>query len=389
VITLGLVLVLVPVVLSAYSLVLYPLLLKLIGLTRAAPPPATDPMEWPTITITIPAHNEAASIAGTLEGLLALDYPADRREILVISDASTDGTDEIVRGFADRGVELLRLPVRSGKTAAENAAATRLRGEIIVNTDATIRIPPDALKPLIRVFNDPTIGVASGRDVSVGDRAAESNRGESGYVDYEMWVRDLETRLGSIVGASGCLYAIRRDIHDTLFPSALSRDFATALIAKTYGLRAVSVPEAICQVPRAKSLRAEYRRKTRTMARGLETLWYKRSLLNPARYGLFAWKLASHKLARWLAFLSAPGALIGLGMLSGRYPLAAWLLALAAIGAALGLLAIVWPGGKPPRLLSVFGFALVSAAAGFIAWTKALRGELNPVWEPTRRSSAT
>jgi cellulose synthase/poly-beta-1,6-N-acetylglucosamine synthase-like glycosyltransferase len=386
--TLAIVLVLLPVLLGAYSLVLYPLLLKLIGLARAAPFPATDPAEWPTITITIPAYNEATTIARTLEGLLALDYPADRREILVVSDASTDGTDEIVQSFADRGVELLRLQVRSGKTAAENAAATRLRGEIIVNTDATIRIPPDALKPLIRVFNDPTIGVASGRDVSVGDRAAEASRGESGYVDYEMWVRDLETHLGSIVGASGCLYAIRRDIHDTLFPSALSRDFATALIAKTYGLRAVSVPEAICMVPRAKSLRAEYGRKTRTMARGLETLWFKRSLLNPARYGLFAWKLASHKLARWLVFLFAPGALIGLGILSRQYPLAGWLLGLAAIGTTLGVLAIFWPGGRPPRLLGAFGFVVVSASAGFIAWTKALRGELNPIWEPTRRPSA-
>jgi cellulose synthase/poly-beta-1,6-N-acetylglucosamine synthase-like glycosyltransferase len=385
----ALTLVLVPAVLSAYSLVFYPLLLKLIGMARAAPLPATDPAEWPTITITIPAYNEASTIAGTLEGLLALDYPADRREILVVSDASTDGTDEIVQSFAERGVQLLRLPVRSGKTAAENAAATRLRGEIIVNTDATIRIPPDALKPLIRVFNDPSVGVASGRDVSVGDRAAEANRGESGYVDYEMWVRDLETRLGSIVGASGCLYAIRRDIHDTLFPSALSRDFATALIAKAHGLRAVSVPEAICLVPRAKSLGAEYGRKTRTMARGLETLWFKRSLLNPARYGLFAWKLASHKLARWLVFLLAPGALIGLGILAPVYPLAAWLLALTGLGMVLGLLAIVWPGSRPPRPLAVFGFGLVSVSAGFVAWTKALRGELNPIWEPTRRPSAT
>jgi len=386
--TIALALVLIPVGLSAYSLVLYPILLKLIGMTRAAPSSPSDPAEWPTITITIPAYNEAGTIARTLEGLLALDYPTDRREILVVSDASTDGTDDIVRTFADRGVQLLRLPVRSGKTAAENAAATRLRGEIIVNTDATIRIPPNALKPLIRVFNDPTIGVASGRDVSVGDRAAEANRGESGYVDYEMWVRDLETRLGSIVGASGCLYAIRRDIHDTLFPSALSRDFATALIAKTYGLRAVSVPEAVCLVPRARSLRAEFGRKSRTMARGLETLWYKRSLLNPARHGLFAWKLASHKLARWLVFLFAPGALLGLGILAPRYPLALWLLVAAGIGTVLGLLAIVWPG-RPPRLLAMFGFALVSASAGFVAWTKALRGELNPIWEPTRRPSAT
>src|SRR4029077_5680589 len=107
-------------------------------------------------------------------------------------------------------VELLRTPVRSGKTAAENAALAHLRGEIIVNTDATIRIPPASLKPLIRVFQDPTIGAASGRDLSVGDVRAEVSQGESGYVGYEMWVRSLETRVGSIVGGRGCVFALRR-----------------------------------------------------------------------------------------------------------------------------------------------------------------------------------
>jgi cellulose synthase/poly-beta-1,6-N-acetylglucosamine synthase-like glycosyltransferase len=385
----ALVLVLLPVVLLVYSLGVYPLLLKLIGAMRPAPIPAVDPEEWPLITLAVPAYNEAASIARTLEGLLAIDYPAERRQILVVSDASTDATDEIVRGFAGRGVQLHRLPVRSGKTAAENAAATLLTGEIIVNTDATIRIPPHALKPLIRVFRDRSVGVSSGRDISVGDVDAEANRGESGYVDYEMWVRALETRVHSIVGASGCLYGIRRDIFDTLFPSALSRDFASALIAKTHGLRAVSVPEAICLVPRTRSLRSEFGRKARTMARGLETLFYKRRLLNPFRYGLFAWMLISHKLLRWLVFLSAPLALIGLAVLAPTSRAAAGALALIGVSVLLGLLAVYWPWGRPPRPLSVFGYLLVSAAAGFLAWTKALRGELNPIWEPTRRPSAT
>jgi cellulose synthase/poly-beta-1,6-N-acetylglucosamine synthase-like glycosyltransferase len=386
--SLALFLALLPVLLLSYSLVVYPLLLKLIGTVRQAALPEEDPEEWPLITLTVPAYNEAASIARTLEGLLALDYPPERRQILVVSDASTDATDEIVKGFAGRGVQLHRMPVRSGKTAAENAAAILLTGEIIVNTDATIRIPRDALKPLIRVFRDRSVGVSSGRDVSVGDVDAEANRGESGYVDYEMWLRDLETRVHSIVGASGCLYGIRRDIFDTLFPSALSRDFASALIAKTHGLRAVSVPDAICLVPRTRSLRAEFGRKARTMARGLETLFYKRRLLNPFRYGLFAWMLISHKLLRWLVFLFAPFALLGLAILAADSQVALGVLVLIGIGVLLGLVAVYWPWGKPPRALAVFGYLVVSAAAGFLAWTKALRGELNPIWEPTRRPSA-
>jgi cellulose synthase/poly-beta-1,6-N-acetylglucosamine synthase-like glycosyltransferase len=338
------------------------------------------------ISISLPAYNEEGSIGRTIESLLALDYPADRRQIVVVSDASTDRTDEIVRSFADRGVELLRLPERGGKTAAENAAAGMLRGDIVVNTDATIRILPDALKPLIRAFQDPTIGVASGRDISVGDITSDANSGESGYVGYEMYVRDLETRFGSIIGASGCFYAIRRELHQALFPEALSRDFASALISREHGLRAVSVRDAVCLVPRAPSLQVEFRRKVRTMARGLDTLWYKRHLLNPFRFGRFAWMLASHKLARWLVFLTLPLAVLGLFLWSLEGLAGQVALGLAALGAAIGVAGVRWPNPPPPRLFALAGFLLASHVAGFLAWLKAFRGERNPIWEPTRRS---
>ena len=241
-----------------------------------------------------------------IDSLLELDYPPDRRHILIISDASTDRTDDIVRSFAHRGVELLRLTVRGGKTAAENAAAARLQGEVVVNTDATIRIVPGALRHLVAAFQDPTVGVASGRDVSVGDLRSAGNQGESGYVGYEMWVRSLETTVGGIVGASGCFFATRRVLYEAAFPEALSRDFASCLIAREQGYRAVSVDAAIALVPRACSLRVEYRRKVRTMARGLSTLAFKRHLLNPARYGAFSVMLISHKLCRWLFQLTMP-----------------------------------------------------------------------------------
>src|SRR5437016_7871307 len=138
-----------------YSYVGYPALLKLLGLGRARRR-ATPPFEqWPSISITIPVHNEAEVIAGTLERLLELDYPVERRQILVVSDASSDGTDDIVSRFAPRGVELLRLPERRGKTTAENVARAHLRGDIIVNTDASVRIHPQALKALVTRFADP------------------------------------------------------------------------------------------------------------------------------------------------------------------------------------------------------------------------------------------
>jgi cellulose synthase/poly-beta-1,6-N-acetylglucosamine synthase-like glycosyltransferase len=383
---LGIALIAVPFLLMGYAYVGYPVLLWLVGRSRPPVLPPNPPGPWPVITISLPAHNEEAVIGATIESLLALDYPADRLQILVISDASTDATDQVVSGFASRGVELHRMASRAGKTGAENASARMCRGEIVVNTDASIRIPPGALKPLVRVFQDPSIGVASGRDVSVGDLDREGNQGESGYVGYEMNVRRLETRVGSIVGASGCFYAIRRRLVQDAFPEALSRDFASALLAREAGLRAVSVDEAICLVPRTRSLRAEYRRKVRTMARGLETLWYKRALMNPMKYGAFAWMLISHKLVRWLSILAAPLGAMGLVLLAATRGDAQPLLVAMAILLGLGAGAFLWPEGRrPPFALALPGFVVGSVVAGLVAWGKALRGERNPIWEPTRR----
>jgi cellulose synthase/poly-beta-1,6-N-acetylglucosamine synthase-like glycosyltransferase len=382
----ALVALLAPPALMAYAYGVYPMLLRLLGLVQPAPRPAADPPAWPPISIVVPAYNEERAIRATIESLLALDYPPDRRQILVISDASSDRTDDIVREFAGQGVELLRLAERSGKTAAENAALPLLRGDIVVNTDATIRILPASLKPLLRAFEDPSVGVASGRDVSVGDLRQEANRAESGYVGYEMWVRALETRVGSIVGASGCFYAIRKPLHGSPLPAGLSRDFAAALVAREHGCRAVSVDQAVCLVPRATSLQREFRRKIRTMARGLQTLWYKRALLNPFRYGTFAWMLFSHKLARWLVFPAMPLALVALGWLSLKSPLALGCLLVAAVAGVLGVTALRWPEGRPiPRLLALCGFGVASHLAGLLAWGRALRGEQNRIWEPTRR----
>jgi cellulose synthase/poly-beta-1,6-N-acetylglucosamine synthase-like glycosyltransferase len=377
----------IPTVLFVYAYLAYPLVLKVVGLFRPAAARRDEPSEWPRITITIPCYNEARSIVGTIEGLLALDYPADRRQILIISDASTDGTDDLVRSFEGRGVELLRQTERRGKTAAENAAAALSRGEIVVNTDATIRIVPGSLRALVAVFQDPTIGVASGRDISVGDVQATRNRGESGYVGYEMWIRSMETRVGTIVGASGCFYAIRRSLYDEAFPEQLSRDFASCLIACEHGYRSVSVDAACALVPRASSLRAEYRRKIRTMARGLGTLQFKRHLLNPLRYGGFAVMLFSHKLCRWLfqltMLLYLPAGLI---MVSTLPRLAPWAFAGAAAMAGTAAVAWWWPEGKRmPVALSMPGYFLWSNVAGLIAWVRFFRKAYQPVWEPTRR----
>ena len=381
----GLTLVLGAAAVGVYAYLVYPLLLWLGTQGRPRRSPA-EPETWPLLSITVPAHNEEATLAATLERILALDYPGDRRQVLVISDASTDRTDDIARSFATRGVELVRLPHRAGKTAAENAARAHLRGALVVQTDASVRIDRRALKALVAAFSDPAVGVASGRDLSVAD-AEQDNVGESGYVSYEMWVRDLETRSGGIVGASGCLYATRRALHMESVPEGLSRDFAAPLIAREHGFRSVSVTDAVCYVPRSTSLHREYRRKIRTMTRGLGTLFYKRHLLNPLRYGRFGFMLLSHKLIRWLVPWAAVMGVAGLGVAAVG---GAWWgrLGLAAAGAtvAAAIIAWRWPEARPlPRVLGAPAYLVWGVLAGLQAWGNALRGDVHPVWEPTRR----
>jgi cellulose synthase/poly-beta-1,6-N-acetylglucosamine synthase-like glycosyltransferase len=373
---------------GVYTYLAYPLLLLLLAVLRRARRPIAPLAEWPTISIVLPAYNEEAVLRDTLENLLQLDYPADRRQILVLSDASTDHTDAIVSQYAGRGVQLLRMPVRGGKTAAENAARPLLRGEIIVNTDASVQVERGALKRLITSFADPTVGVASSHNVSVARVRGHANYAESWYVRYDMWVRDLESRVSGIVGAAGCLYAVRASVHLQFVPDALSRDFAAGLMARELGLRAVSVRDAVCFVPRIPSLRREYRRKVRTITRGIETLYYKRRLLNPFRYGLFSWILGSHKLCRWLIPHSGALTLVALAGLAGSATWARWAFALAAFTGVCAALAFWWPEPwRLPKVLAVPAYFVIGNLAALQASIRAARGLRTPVWEPTRRQA--
>lgn len=387
--TLGWVLILGATVIGAYTYIGYPLILRLIPAprhTRGLDRYEHDD-EWPHVAICVPAHNEEHQIADTIESLLALEYPAERRQIIVVSDASTDTTDEIVRGYADRGVLLIRHQQRQGKTEAENLAAPLIQGDVVVNTDASIRILPGSLKPLVAPFKDPRVGLTSGRDLSVeSDATLEANRGEARYVGYEMWVRDLETAAGGIVGASGCLYATRPELQRLTIPGHLSRDFAAALNTLEHGLVPLSVPDAICRVPRTASLSGEYRRKVRTITRGMETLWHKRALLDPRVHGRFAWMLWSHKVCRWVLPWLAIVGLAGLTLLAPSYVWALTALIFVASMIAIGVLA--WATAdraQLPRFLYLPAFVVMGNVAAMKALLRALRGSGHAIWEPTRR----
>lgn len=377
-----------PLAIAIYAYVGYPLILWIVGRLRPRRIDALVGAAWPTVTVTVPVYNAGSKIRGTLEGILQLDYPRALLQVLVISDASTDGTDVVVREFGGRGVELLRLPRRIGKTAAENAALSVARGEIIVNVDATILVPPSSLKPLVRVFDDPTIGVASGRDVSVGGTSQSGTGAESSYTGYEMWIRDLETRVGSIVGASGCFYGIRRSIHAKPLPIGLSWDFASPLVAQKQGYRSVSVPAAVCIVPRTAEIRTEITRKVRTMARGLRTLFYLRALMNPLRYGSFALMLISHKLLRWVPYLLAPISFTALSLLAVQSVIARVLLGITIAGLLVGTVGVYRRRSTVSTPVALAGFAVAVLAAGIRAWWDAFGQTQMATWEPTPRPGA-
>lgn len=375
--------------LAGYTYAGYPALLWVVAAFRRERPAGTRDREWPRISVTVPAYNEEETIAGALDAILEADYPADRRQVLVVSDASSDRTDEIVRSYTARGVELLRMPGRAGKTAAENAAADRLTGDFIINTDASVRVHPDAFRRLVEALDDPGVGVASSRDVSVGADGTEKNVGEARYVPYEMWVRRLETRVYGIVGASGSLYAVRSAVHRTKLPKNLSRDFVAALIARERGYRALLVDDAVCFVPRTPGLRREYARKVRTMSRGIATLFYKYRLLNPFRYGAFAWMLLSHKLCRWLVPWAFVAALAAALAAAPAHAWARWVVGMAGLAGAAAAAGWLWPETRrPPRVLALPAYLIAANLATLHAWGRAIAKWDGSAWEPTRRSAS-
>ena len=283
--------------LVVYTYALFPAIL----LARAVVSPrrfAVDDIE-PTVTMIVAAYNEAASIGAKLENALSLDYPAQRLEIIVASDGSTDGTNEIVQSYASRGIRLIRLP-RGGKVTALNAAAAVAAGEILVFSDANSMYARDAVRVLVRPFADAAVGGVAGdqRYLAAAD-SGPSSEGERIYWNGDRMVKRLQSRAGSVTSATGAIYAIRRSLFRTV-PIGVMDDFVISTRVVAQGYRLVFAPDAIAYEPVAGSSNVEFRRKVRNTALGLQGVLAVRELLNPYRYGFYALQLFSHKVARRL-----------------------------------------------------------------------------------------
>jgi cellulose synthase/poly-beta-1,6-N-acetylglucosamine synthase-like glycosyltransferase len=357
----------------------YALVLYAISFVRSRPVQFGDCT--PTVAFIITVHNEEVRIREKLENTLGLAYPADRLDIVVASDCSTDRTHDIVREYAGKGVRLVVAPERRGKEFAQKTAIDASSGEVLVFTDVAARLDPGGLRAILRAFSDPTVGCVSSADRLIDADGRVS--GEGAYVRYEMFLRDLESRVGSVAGLSGSFFAARREAcqpWDTDIPS----DFTTLLNTLRHGWRGISDRDAIAYYKNIVDERREYSRKVRTIVRGMSGLLRHLTLLNPFQYGLAAWQLCSHKLCRWLvpfALLSALLTSLVLAVSSPFYALLALIQVGAYAAAAIGMRRV----GRLSGVHRLVTFLVSSNLSILHAWLQVARGRRVVVWEPSRR----
>jgi cellulose synthase/poly-beta-1,6-N-acetylglucosamine synthase-like glycosyltransferase len=295
--------------LVVYAYVGYPLLLAVVAKLRTRQ--IRHSSIEPAVSVIIAAFNEEKDIAQKLETVLALDYPKDKLQIVVASDCSEDRTHEIVRGFASRGVELEILPKRAGKTAAQNLAVSKAHGEILLFTDATTELASDVVRKLVAPFADPHVGCAGAQLEYQSKGGTAVGKGGGLYWRYEKRIKELESQANSLIGVSGCLYAVRRAIYKPIPPELIS-DFVIAFDVFMSGHVTTYVPGAIAREVTHEDANREFAMRRRVVVRSINALVRRASVLNPFRSGLFAVQLWSHKVLRYLV----PQLLIGVFLLS-------------------------------------------------------------------------
>jgi len=367
----------------AYPYVGYAAVIWLIAKFRQDPYLMSDHL--PTVTVLVAAYNEEDVIARKILNSLALDYPKDKLEILVVTDGCTDETDAVIRRYEDQGVRLLSRSQRQGKVNALNAAIPLAQGEIVVCSDANAFFDPQNLKLLVRHFGDPRVALVAGEKRIREDGKAVS-AGEGLYWRYESFLKRLDSSVSSALGATGEIFAIRRERFEPLPPDAVIEDFVLSMRYVMQGMRVVYEPAAISWEDASPSFREEFKRKVRIIAGGWQSVIWLRQLLSP-RYGLVAFQYLSHRVLRWMVvpFL-LPLAFLANVMLAGD-PFYALLLAVqvllygaAVIGYHLQQRDIRW---KPFYIPFYFVFLNVAALMGAYRY---LTGRQPVTWEKVQRA---
>ena len=290
-------------VLILYIYIGYPLLLQL--LPKKKRKLNFDASFTPSISILIAAFNEEDCIEETLLNKLQLDYPADKLEILVISDASTDNTNKLVETIALSSsipIRLYQQQSRQGKTAGLNRLVKQAKGDILVFSDANSLYDKYAIKQLIQQFQYEDVGYISGQLIYTHSDGTVIGNGCSKYMQYENWLRQQETNISSIIGVDGGIDAMRKSLYTSLNADQLP-DFVQPLKVIEQGYSVCYEPSALLYEKSLKRPEKEFKMRVRVCLRALWALFDMRHLLNPLRYGLFSIQLLSHKLLRYLAFI--------------------------------------------------------------------------------------
>jgi cellulose synthase/poly-beta-1,6-N-acetylglucosamine synthase-like glycosyltransferase len=331
------------------------------------------------VSINLSVYNEEEVIRDKIENFLALDYPRDLLEFLVVSDGCEDRTEDIVSSFAqaDSRIRLLVQDQRGGKTSALNRGIVEARGEILVFTDANSMFDHDAVRKLVRHFSDQSVGLVSGRSIYL-DSFDQAEQVGGGYRAYEEWLKEQESLTGSIAGADGAIYAMRRNLYEPLLPEQIN-DFIHPVQVVLKGYRAVSDPEALCREVVDEEYGDELRRQTRIMAQSwLIYLSQIGPLLGRARFW-YAWQLTSHKFLRWLT-LPLMTVLFAATILS--LPKSSFYMAAMVLQIIFVLLAgLGWSrrGGGAARIAYLFMVLHLAAVKGFFNY---LSGNSFTVWNP-------
>jgi len=283
---------------TGYSYFIYPLILILISnIKKDELVKYQENKDLPFLSLIITVHNEEKVITKKLENSLAINYPTDKREIIVASDQPTDSTDEIVKGMRDKGIILVPSGARNGKEYAQLQGIRRTRGEILVFSDAATEIPSDAFLLIADIFRNLKIGAVSSEDQFVSNDGKIV--GEGLYIRYEMWLRKLESRVAGLVGLSGSFFCARKEVcenWDIMAPS----DFNTALNSVIRGYIAITDNRLKGIYKDVHDPSIEYARKVRTVIRGITSVSRKLEVLNPFKFGIFSFQVWSHKIMRWL-----------------------------------------------------------------------------------------
>lgn len=364
--------------LSAYTYAGYPVLVAVLARLRPARTHAAVADDvLPKITIVMSAYNEAARLPEKLRNLRALDYPADRMSIVVVSDGSTDGTEQVAAH--QPGVRVLVSAQRRGKAQALNLALREAVSEVVVFCDLRQELDAGAVRRLINELSDPKVGVASGELVH---RPGATRTGQSIglYWRYEKWIRKSESRLYSMVGATGALYAMRRADWHELREGTILDDFETPMQVVRSGKRVVLVPQALAWDTLQESSAVERKRKIRTLSGNFQSMTANPWLFSPFANPIW-FQFISHKVLRLLV----PYALIAGFIASAVAP--AWEYRMAfALQALFYLLAVAgrWvPRSRRLRLVSFAHVFVDMNMAAVIALVRFAGGGVESAWEKT------